>query len=164
MSRAARLPSIRTRASYMRLSDNIPSVDFIIPGTETPVTLLPVELNQFYSEVSIEQPLFTGGRLNSQIDAAEHQAEASRLMDKQEQADVAFESRQASWSLCRALATREGLGAALTPVHQHLRAVRNRAEEGAPLRADLLRAETRRSEVLPDPGDAQRQVRVARLM
>src|SRR5690625_4566460 len=134
MSRAARLPSIRTRASYMRLSDNIPSVDFIIPGTETPVTLLPVELNQFYSEVSIEQPLFTGGRLNSQIDAAEHQAEASRLIEKQEQADVAFEIRQAYWNLYRALATREALETAVTRVDEHLRDVRNRVEEGTALR------------------------------
>ncbi|HLR91194.1 MAG TPA: TolC family protein [Balneolaceae bacterium] len=164
MSRAARLPSIRTRASYMRLSDNIPSVDFIIPGTETPVTLLPVELNQFYSEVSIEQPLFTGGRLNSQIDAAEHQAEASRLMEKQEQADVAFEIRQAYWNLYRALATREALETAVTRVDEHLRDVRNRVEEGTALRTDLLNAETRRSEVLLDRVDAQSQVRVARLV
>src|SRR5690554_3518278 len=57
MSRAARLPSIRSQASYMRLSDNIPSVDFVFPGTDTPVTLLPFERNQFYSEVIIEQPL-----------------------------------------------------------------------------------------------------------
>ena len=164
MSRAARLPAIRSQASYMRLSDNIPSVDFVFPGTDTPVTLLPFERNQFYSEVSLEQPLFTGGRLNSQIDAAEHQAEAVRFMEKQEQSDVAFEIRQAYWNLYRALAIREALETAVARVDEHLRDVRNRIEEGTALRSDLLSAETRRSEVLLDRVDAQSELRIARLV
>src|SRR5690606_9996613 len=69
-AKAGRLPSIQGQASYMRLSGNIPDVDFAVPGMDTTFTLLPVELNRFYSELSIHQPLFSGGRLNSQIEAA----------------------------------------------------------------------------------------------
>jgi len=164
MSRAARLPSIRSQASYMRLSDNIPSVDFVFPGTDTPVTLLPFERNQFYSEVTIEQPLFTGGRLNSHIDAAGHQTEAARQAEKQEQADVAFEIRQAYWNLYRAEVAHEVLVTAVARVDEHLRNVRNRVEEGTALRTDLLSAETRRSEVLLEQVDTRSDVRVARLV
>lgn len=164
ISRASRLPAIRSQASYMRLSGNIPSVDFTLPGTDTAITLLPVELNQFYSEVSIEQPLFTGGRLNRQIEAAGHQAEAAWLAERQEQADVAFEIRQAYWNLYRALVTHESLATAVTRVDEHLRDVRNRIEEGTALRTDVLGAETRRSEVLLERVDAQSEVWVARLV
>lgn len=162
-SRAARLPVIQGQASYMRLSDNIPEVDFTIPGTDTTFTVLPVELNQFHSEVSIEQPLFTGGRLNRQIEAAAHQADAAGLMEEQERADVAFEVRQAYWNLYRAQITRETIESALAQVDEHLRDVQNRVEEGIALRTDLLSVETRRSEVLLDRVDAHSRVRVARL-
>src|SRR5690554_4508424 len=58
MSRAARLPVISGTASYMRLSDNIPEVDFTLPGTNTTYTILPIELNQIHTQLSVEQPLF----------------------------------------------------------------------------------------------------------
>lgn len=162
-AQARRLPSIRSQASYMRLSNNIPEVDFQIPGTDSTVTVLPVEVNQFHSEVSIEQPLFTGGRLNRQIEAADHRANAAGLMEKQEQAQVAFEIRQAYWNLYRAQSSLETLDAALNQVEEHLRDVQTRVDEGAALRSDLLSVRTRRSEVLLDQVEARSRIRVARL-
>lgn len=162
-TRANRLPNIQSQASYMRLSDNIPEVDFTIPGIDTTFTVLPVELNRFHTEVSIEQPLFTGGRLNRQRKAAAHQADAAGLMEEQEKADVAFEIRQAYWNLYHALVANQTLESALAQVEEHLRNVRARVEEGTAIQTDLLNAETRRSEVLLDQVDTRSRVRVARL-
>jgi len=78
-SRSKRLPTISGQASYTRLSDNIPEVSFRPPGSDTTLTILPVELDQFHSELSVEQLLFAGGRLNNEIEAADRQAEAAEL-------------------------------------------------------------------------------------
>ncbi|WP_372635360.1 TolC family protein [Fodinibius sp.] len=162
-SRSSRLPRIQGQASYMRLSDNIPEVDYEIPGMDTTYTLLPVELDRFHTELSVEQLLFGGGRLNKRIEAAGHQAEAAGLMEKQERVEVAFQIREAYWNLYRAQAAHEVLESALERVDTHLRNVRNRVEEGAALRTELLNAKTRRAEVLLDQVESRSRVEVARL-
>lgn len=161
--RSGRLPVVQGRANYMRLSDNIPSVDFTIPGTDSTFTVLPVELNQFHTELSIQQPLFTGGRLSRQIEAAGRRTDAAILMEQQEQAEVAFEIRQAYWNLYRAQATTQTLDAALEQVDEHLRDVGSRVEEGTALQAEMLRVRTRRSEVRLEQVEARSRIRMARL-
>ena len=163
LAKAGRLPVVQGQASYMRLSNNVPNVDFTFPGMDTTYTLLPVELNQFYSEVSVRQLLFAGGRLNRQIKAAAHQAEAATLMEKQEQVGIAFEIRQAYWELYQAIVVNESVATALLMVEEHLRDVQNRVVEGTMLRTDLLNAEVRRSEVLLEQVETKNRVRVARL-
>ncbi|SHE55470.1 Outer membrane protein TolC [Fodinibius roseus] len=162
-SRSGRLPAIRGQASYMRLSDNIPEVDYELPGMDTTYTLLPVELDRFYTELSVEQLLFAGGRLNKRIEAADHQAEAAGLMEKQERVEVAFQVREAYWNLYRAQGAHEVLKSAQERVYTHLRNVRNRVEEGAALQTELLNAKTRRSEVRLDQVESRSRVKVARL-
>jgi outer membrane protein len=162
-TRASRLPTIQTQASYTRLSDNIPEVDFAFPGMDTTFTLLPVELSRYHSEISIEQPLFTGFRVTNRIRAAGHEAEAVLLRARQEEADVAFQIRQAYWQLHRASAVRDAMDAALAQVDEHLRDVQNRYETGAALAGDVLTARTRRSEVLLERLNAEAAVRTARL-
>lgn len=161
--RSNRLPTIQGQASYMRLSDNIPEVDYEIPGMDTTYTLLPVELDRFHTELSIEQLLFAGGRLNKRIEAADRQAEAAGLMEKQERVEVAFQIREAYWNLYRAQAAHEVLESALERVDTHLRNVGNRVEEGASLQTELLNAKTRRAEVQLDQVESRSRVQVARL-
>lgn len=164
-SRAARLPSFSTQASYLRLSDNIPEISFpadTLPGLET-ATFAPVELNQYYAEVAVEQPLFTGFRLTNQIRAARRLADAAAGDAGQEEADVAFQVRRAYWRLYQALAVREATDEALGQVEAHLRDVRNRRDAGAALVSDVLAVQTRRSEVRLEGVEAANAVRVARL-
>lgn len=163
LAKTGRLPMVQGQASYMRLSNNIPSVDFTFPGMDTTYTLLPVELNQFYSEVSVKQLLFGGGRLNRQIKAADHLADAATLMEKQERADVAFEIRKAYWELYQAIAVAEAVESALLMVEEHLEDVQNKVKEGTLLRTDLLNATVRRSEILLEQVEAKSMMKVARL-
>ena len=89
-ARSARLPSLNTQASYTRLSDNIPEISFstdFLPGVDTTFTLAPVALNRYYTEISLEQPLFTGGRIHYGIRAAElGKPRAPALLHPSEQA------------------------------------------------------------------------------
>jgi outer membrane protein TolC len=162
-ARSQRLPSLSSQASYTRLSSNIPELDFEVPGFDTEFTLAPVELNRYYSELSVEQPLFTGFRLQNQIRAAAHLANAAAFEAEQQRIDLALEIRRAYWRLYGAEAALDAVAASLGQMNAHLQDVRNRREVGAALESHVLSARTRRSEVLFDRVEAENEVRVAQL-
>lgn len=162
-ARGALLPTLRGGASYTRLSNNVPDAEFVFPGSEMPITLLPTERNRYHTELTLEQPIFSGFRLRNEERAAAHAATASDLAAEQERADVAFEIRRAYRELQAAMVVREAVESAVADVERHLEDVRNRLEEGTVLNRDVLVAETRQSEVLLDRVEATNAVRVATL-
>jgi len=160
---AARLPALRSQASYGRLSNNIPGVEFTIPGYDSTFTFQGVQLDRLQTELSLELPLLAQLRLGHETRAAGHDAAAVALGLEQERSDVAFDIRRAYWNLHRAQEHRATVQAALAGVEAHLQVVRERVEEGAALTRDLLAAETRRSEVLLEQVEADNAVRVGQL-
>jgi outer membrane protein len=162
-TRAGLLPSVRAQGAYTRIGGDIPDAEFILPGMDTAFTLLAIERDRYHSELSVEQPLFAGGRLRAGYRAADRMAAAAEWAAAEARADVALEARRAYWSLNGALSAMEAMDAALVQVEAHLRAVRRRFEEGALLRADVLAVETRRSQLLLDRLEARNAVQVWRL-
>lgn len=162
-AQAARLPTVRSQATYTRLGGDIPDATFTLPGLDTTLTILPIERDRVHTELSVEQPLFTGFRLRNEARAAAHDADAAALLAEQEAAAVAFEVRRAYWRLYQARAVAEATEAAFTRVEEHLRVVRNRVAEGVALTSDLLSAQTRRAEVRLERVEARNAGHVARL-
>ncbi|HUE96902.1 MAG TPA: TolC family protein [Longimicrobiaceae bacterium] len=163
-ARAAGLPAIRTQASYTRLGGSIPEGEVTLPGFDSTFTLLPIELNRYNSEVSVEQPVFTGGRVRGQVRAASHEASSASLLAEQERVDIAFEVRRAYWTLFGAVARLETTDASIAYVEDHVTDVENRLDQGAVLLSDALAARTRRSEVMLDRVGAENEVRTAQLV
>jgi outer membrane protein len=161
--RAGLFPAVWAQASYTHLGGDIPDAEFTLPGLDTTFTLLPVERDRFHSEVRVEQPLFTGGRLRQGARSAERAAAAAEWAAEQARADVALDVRIAYWTLHGALAALDATDAALAGMDEHLRDVRHRFEEGAVLRSEVLAAQTRRSQVQLERVEAENAVRVARL-
>ena len=162
-ARAEGLPALRSQAAYLRLSDNIPDIEFTLPGSDSTFTFQGVELNRYSAELSIAQPLFTFGRIAGRTRAAERAADAAELSLEQERADVAFEIRRTYWQLQSALAVQASMETALAQVDEHVQDVRNRLAEGTSLDRDLLVAQTRRSRVVLEQVEAENAVRVAQL-
>lgn len=162
-ARAQRLPSISSQLRYTRLSDNIRAQEFAIPGVDTSFAFLPMELDHYHLELSVEQPIFTGSRLSSQVRAAEHRVEAAEWVAERERAAVAFEVRRAYWTLYEAIMVRDALDTALLQVEEHLHDVRSRLDAGTALTSDRLSAEARLAEVRLERLAADNAVRVARL-
>ena len=160
---AARLPALRSQASYGRLSNNIPGVEFSIPGYDSTFTFQGVQLDRLQTELSLELPLLAQLRLGHEARAAGHDAAAVAIGLEQERSDVAFDIRRAYWNLHRAQEMRATVQAALAGVEAHLQVVRERVQEGAALTRDLLAAQTRRSEVLLEQVEADNAVRVGQL-
>lgn len=165
-ARAARRTSLATQASYTRLSDNIPEITFsteLLPDAEDTFTLAPVELNRYYAELAVEQPLFTGFRLYNHVRATQYQANAASHTTTQEEVTIAFELRRAYWRLYQAHVVEASTAAGLAQVEAHLQDVENRRAAGAALTSDVLAAQTRRSEVQLARLDAAHARRLAQL-
>ncbi len=161
-ARAARLPNAVAVGSYTRLG-NVPEINLTIPGLETSTGFFTIPQDQYYSEVSVEQTLFAGLRVQNQIRGAESQADAAEHTLRQQEADVAFAVRSVYWTLAHANEVVGSMAAALRTVESHVRRVEALVQEGAALRVDLLAAQTRRSEVRLEVVEAENAARLAQL-
>ena len=160
-ARASLFPTLRSSAGYTRLGGELPSGDVTLPGIEGTFPLLPIERDRYQVALSLEQPLFAGGRLRGAARAAASTADAAAQLEEQEQVDVAFDVRRAYWTLHAARRTLVVMQAAVKRVEAHLAVMRQRYEAGTVLRSDVLAAEARRSEIELARVDARNSARLA---
>ncbi len=71
------LPSLRFNGGYTRLSD-IPPAQFSAPFLPTPITLSPTVVNNYTMRLTLQQPLFTGFKLQRNADIAEYNVQATQ--------------------------------------------------------------------------------------
>ncbi|HEU4585561.1 MAG TPA: TolC family protein [Gemmatimonadaceae bacterium] len=161
VARASLLPALRSNAGYSRLGGELPSGDVTLPGIEGSFPLLPFERDRYQVALSLEQPLFAGGRLRGVARAAASTADVAARLEEQEEVDVAFDVRRAYWTLHAARRTLAVMQAAVKRVDAHLAVMRQRFEAGTVLRSDLLSAEARRSEIELARVDARNAARLA---
>jgi hypothetical protein len=68
-ARGGLLPVLAAQGGYTRLGGDLPDdLEFTIPGLDQTFSILPIERDRYTTELSFEQPLFTGGR------SAEHRS------------------------------------------------------------------------------------------
>ncbi len=161
-ARAAWWPSLSTEASYVRLDDRIPPIEGQLPGLDDTFELAPIELNQFRSEVRLEQALFTGLRRTGQIRAAGARVEAADAAVADQRAAIALEVREAYWTLAREQSRVEAAEQSLAHVEAHLQDVQAQFDAGAALEHQVLAAETRLAEAQLDRLETTNAVRTAR--
>jgi len=92
-------PSLKLQASYQRLS-NVPAFDIPLPGFNVE---FPVILNNYTSKATLQQPLFTGWKLQSAANSAEYAAEASRRDVETDKENLIYDITAAYWNLYRAI-------------------------------------------------------------
>ena len=66
------LPSVKFNGAYARLSDIPPTQVSLAPLIPDPITLSPTVLNNYTLRVTVQQPLFTGYKLQRTADIAEY--------------------------------------------------------------------------------------------
>lgn len=166
-AQTTRLPQLRAQGQYQRLS-NIPEFDIPFPLPDDPglsesFTIAPAILNRYTLQATVQQSLFTGLRLTNQIRVARHEAAAAQQDVRATEAAVAYQIREAYWTLHKALAAREVVATALQQVETQLADVQNRRAQGMALESDVLAVQARRSEIRLQQLDAADAVQVARL-
>lgn len=166
---AASLPSVKVGGSYTRLS-NVPPFEFVIqpnqfgPGVPPqPIssTLSPVVLNNYTMKLSVQQPLFTGFRLQSNIDAAEYNAEATSQDYTRDKTELVYSVKNAYWSLFKAQQIEKFLGETVGQIQAHLTNVQNMFQQGLVTKNEVLKVQVQLSNAQLMLIDAKNGVKLA---
>ncbi len=157
---AARLPSVRLQAGYTRLSDVDPFT-VQLPILPSPVTISPIVTNNYTSRLTVQQPLFTGLRLEKSAAAAEFSAQAASQDYTKDRADYAYSVKDAYWNLFKALEVKKVIGENLEQVTSHLRDVQNMMAQGLVTKNEVLKVQVQLSNIQLAQIDATNSVRLA---
>ena len=147
-ARTGRLPSVDFEASYMRVKEQDPAT---IPLPDPPQGPGPVTLgesfeNSYAATLSVRQPLFTGGEITSQIDAAGYAVAAGRGSYDWERSGLELEVRTAYWALVEAELRVQAIEERLRQVELNLRNMESRLANGVVTRNEVLTVEMKLAE------------------
>ncbi|MBI1936887.1 MAG: TolC family protein [Ignavibacteriales bacterium] len=155
---ASRLPSIKLSASYRRLSEVDP---FSITTPFGTFNISPSILDNYSSQVSIFQPLFTGFRLVGSNDAAEHTAKATAEDYNKDRSELVYNIKNSYWNLYKANEIKKVADENVDQIKAHLADARNLMNVGMLTQNDLLKLEVQLSDALYKQVDANNSVQLA---
>ncbi len=146
---AGRLPSVKFGAGYVRLSDVPPfQVSLPLPAPfPSSFVVSPVFFNNYTTRLSVEQPLFTGFRLEAGTDSARFMEKSAGHDLEKDRAEYIFAVKSAYWALVRAKRLGAVIEENLAQVDAHLKDVQSFFDQGLLTRNEVLRVEVQRSSV-----------------
>ncbi len=161
---ASRLPALRFSGAYTRLSDVPPfevTLPFQLPTVPNRITVSPTILDNYNLRLTLQQPLFTGFRLQSSADIAEYNAQATQLDYDRDKAELVFNIKNAYWSLFKAIEFKRVIDENVEQVKAHLDDILNLLAQGLATKNDILKVEVQLSNVQLLQIDAKNAVRLA---
>ncbi len=144
---AARLPSLGLSAGYTRLSDIDPFA-VALPGTSEPFTFNPNIPNTYAAGLVLNQPLFTGLRLEKTSAAMRRNLEASRLDYEAATRELRFAVIDAYWTEVKANEFQTIIDEDVARQEAHFKDVQNLFAQGLVNRNEVLRVEVQHSNAL----------------
>ena len=166
---ASRLPSLKAGGSYTRLSD-VPSFQATVPansfGQGFPPQSVSFPLSQtildnYNLRLTLQQPLFTGFRLESSSNIADYTAHASDEEYKKSRSDLMYDVKSAYWNLYKAIEFKKVIDENVEQVKAHLKDVKSFYAQGIVTKNEVLKVEVQLSNTLILQTDAQNNVRLA---
>jgi outer membrane protein TolC len=137
---AGRLPSLKLGGGYTRLSE-VPDFQVTLPISPDPIVVSQSYFNNFNLRLGIQQPLFTGFRLQAgERSARLLEAAAGQDLEK-DRTELVFAVKAAYWGLARSREFEKVIDENVRQVGEHLKDVRAFSDQGLATRNDVLRAE-----------------------
>jgi outer membrane protein len=158
---ATRLPSIRLGVGYARLSE-VPPFEVTLPISPTPIVVSQSYFNNWNLRLSVQQPVFTGFRLEAGAESARMLERSAGLDLAKDRAELVFTVKSAYWGLARAREFEAVVAETIVQVREHLKDVRAFYAQGLLVKNEVLRAEIRLSEAEIMAIDARNAVEIAR--
>lgn len=157
---AGRLPSVKLGGAYTRLSE-VPPFEVSLPIFPNPIVVSQNYFNNFSLRLSLQQPLFTGFRLQAGAESAQMlEKSASQDLEK-DRAEFIFAVKSAYWGLARAREFEKVIDENIRQVGEHLKDVRAFFEHGLLTKNEVLRVELELSNVEIMRIDARNAAEVA---
>ncbi|RPJ00225.1 MAG: TolC family protein [Candidatus Aminicenantes bacterium] len=137
---AGRLPALKLGAGYTRLSE-VPDFQVTLPISPIPVVVSQSYFNNFNLRLGVQQPLFTGFRLQAGEGSARMLEAAAGQDLAKDRAELVFAVKNAYWGLARAREFEKVIDENVRQVAEHLKDVRAFFDQGLVTRNDVLRTE-----------------------
>jgi len=158
---AGRLPAVKFAGGYTRLSE-VPPFQVTLPIYPDPIVVSQSYFNAYTLKVGVQQPLFTGFRLEAGTESARLLERSAGLDLEKDRAEFVFTVKNAYWGLSRALDVEKVVEEDIGQVREHLKDVRAFFDQGLLTRNDVLRTELQLSNAEIMGIDARNAVAVAR--
>ena len=160
---ALRLPSVKFNGSYSRLSD-VPG--FVIPagvfGTN-PITLSPAVLNNYNLRLTVQQPLFTGFRLERNSDIADYTAQATQKDFEKDKSELIYNVKNAYWNLSKVMDLQKVVDENVDQIRAHLKDVQSMQAQGILTTNDVLKVQVQLSDAQLRQIDMKNNVQLAKI-
>jgi outer membrane protein len=145
---AERWPQVDVGGGY-RYRSAVPPLTIFAPTGDPlrpleQLTVFPNIQNNYQLRAGVALPLYTGGRISGQIEAADKGREAAQQDRRAARADLVLETRTAYWNLVTARAAERVLQEAIKAFEAHLVDARNREKFGMAARNEVLAVEVER--------------------
>lgn len=165
-ARGAAAPQVNAQASYTRTQEQQPTT-IMLGGF--PVTIPAASPNLYDARVTLQYPLYTGGRVDAQIALAEANVKGAEATLERITQSIVFAVRQAYFQLLLAHSSLEVAGRGVAQAAENLRVARARVAAGASPKFDEVQAEVavanaRQSQVRARNGIAQATQALAALL
>lgn len=163
-TRSGRLPSLKFNGAYTRLSD-VPATTVVVPlpaplGTQSFV-LSPTVLTNYNARLTLQQPLFTGFKLENATSAAEYSTRAAEQDYAKDKSDLSYNIKVAYWNLFKAGEIKKVVDENVDQVKAHLADVQHLMDQGMATNNDVLRVQVQLSNAQLIQIDANNNVRLA---
>jgi outer membrane protein len=137
---AGRLPSFKFGGGYTRLSE-VPPFEVTLPISPNPIVVSQNYFNNFNLRLGVQQPLFTGFRLQAGAESARMLEKSAGQDLEKDRAEFIFAVKNAYWGLARAREFEKIVEENIRQVGEHLKDVRAFFAQGLLTRNEVLRAE-----------------------
>ena len=137
---AGRLPSLKFGGGYTRLSE-VPPFEVILPISPNPIVVSQNYFNNFNLRLGVQQPLFTGFRLQAGAELARMLEKSAGQDLEKDRAEFIFAVKNAYWGLARAREFEKVIAENIRQVGEHLKDVRAFFDQGLLTKNEVLRAE-----------------------
>ncbi len=141
-----RLPTLKFQGGYTRLSD-VPAFTFSLPfGNQQEFTIAPVILNNYQLKLSVQQPIYTGNRIESMVDAARYSAQAAEIDKSRDQYDVSYAIKNSYWTLYRAVEFKKVVEESIEMLKARIKDAEVLEKNGMLTRNDILKIQVQLSD------------------
>jgi outer membrane protein len=137
---AGRLPSLKIGGGYTRLSE-VPPFEVSLPISPNPIVVSQNYFNNFNFRLGVQQPLFTGFRLQAGTASARLLEKSAGQDLEKDRAEFIFAVKSAYWGLARAREFEKVIDENIRQVGEHLKDVRAFFDQGLLTKNEVLRAE-----------------------
>ncbi len=156
------LPSVKFNGGYTKLS-NIPAAQVSLPILPAPITLSPSIVDNYSARVTVQQPLFTGFKLQRSVDIADYTAQATQKEFDRDKSDLTFSVKSAYWTLAKALELANVVDENVGQVRAHLKDVQSWLSQGLITNNEVLKVQVQLSDVQLRQIDAHNNVQLAKI-